>query len=197
MRAIFLDIETTGLDPRKHHAIDIAFKIIDFNQKQTLITYQSVIQQDLSAWDKRDLASIEVNGYSFEDIAGGKSREQIAHEIIRVFTHFQIARGNAFFLCQNPSFDRGFFTQIIDVYQQEKLNWPYHWLDLASMFWATVVQKSLKEKGNLPETLNLSKNEIARVFQIPAEENPHRALKGVEHLIQCYEAVLNEKNLHI
>lgn len=197
MRAIFLDIETTGLDPRQHHAIDIAFKIIDFNQRQTLITYQSVIQQDLSAWDKRDLASIEVNGYSFEDIAGGKSPEQIAHEIIRIFTHFQIARGNAFFLCQNPSFDRGFFTQIIDVYQQEKLNWPYHWLDLASMFWTTVVQKSLKEKGRLPETLNLSKNEIARVFQIPAEENPHRALKGVEHLIQCYEAVLNEKNLHI
>lgn len=196
MRAIFLDIETTGLDPRQHHAIDIAFKIVDFNQKQTLITYQSVIQQDMSAWDKRDLASIEVNGYSFEEIINGKSREQIAHEIIRIFSHFQIARGNAFFLCQNPSFDRGFFTQIIDVYTQEKLNWPYHWLDLASMFWATVVQKSFKGLTSLPETLSLSKNDIAKVYQLPPEENPHRAIKGVEHLIQCYEAVLNEKSLH-
>lgn len=196
MRAIFLDIETTGLDPRQHHAIDIAFRIIDFNQKQTLITYQSVIQQDMSAWDKRDLASIEVNGYSFEEIANGKSKEQIAQEIVRIFHHFHIERGNAFFLCQNPSFDRGFFTQIIDVYLQEKLNWPYHWLDLASIFWTTVVQKSFKGVAPLPETLSLSKNEIAKAYQLPPEENPHRALKGVEHLIQCYEAVLNEKNLH-
>lgn len=196
MRAIFLDIETTGLDPRKHHPIDIAFKIIDFNKKQTLITYQSVIQQDLSAWDKRDLASIEVNGYTYQEIANGKTPDQIAHEIIRIFHHFQIERGNAFFLCQNPSFDRGFFTQIVDVYLQEQLNWPYHWLDLASMFWATVVQKSFAGASSLPESISLSKNEIAKVFQLPPEEDPHRALKGVEHLIQCYEAVLNEKNLH-
>jgi oligoribonuclease len=193
MRAIFLDIEATGLDPIKHRTIDIGFKIVDITENQVLATFQSIVKQSPEAWAMRDPASIDVNGFSWELIIQGKPPDEIGREIIQLFSEWKIERGNAVFICQNPAFDRGFFSQLIDVYTQEKLFWPYHWLDFASMYWALAVQKNKAMQQKFPEKLNLSKNAIAQENNLPPEETPHRAIKGVEHLIQCYEAVLNVK----
>lgn len=193
MHAIFLDIETTGLDPKRHHSIDIAFKIIDISKDIPIKEYQSVIRQPPEAWDQRDLTSMKINGYTWEEILTGKGSSEVRSEIIKAFSEVPIQRGAAVFICQNPGFDRAFFSQIVDVYTQESLNWPYHWLDLASMYWA-FLSKSYQEKQiSFPEVLNLSKNEIAKVFQIPAEKSPHRAINGVNHLIECYQAVIGHR----
>ena len=100
--------------------------------------------------------------------------------MILCFDKFKIKRGDAAFICQNPSFDRAFFCQLIDSDKQELLNWPYHWLDLASMYWAT----SLKQ-GRLPWETGFSKDRIAAVYQIGPEKKPHRAINGVDHLLSC------------
>jgi oligoribonuclease len=193
MRAIFLDIETTGLDPFKHHVIDIAFKIVDLTTGFHVKDYHSLVKPSEEAWERRDLISMEINGFNWEQVSAGKDISQVGKEIKDLFTDLQIERGKAVFICQNPAFDRSFFNQIIEVYTQEGLNWPYHWLDLASMFWAIFFEKN-KQKGiPFPEHLVVSKNEIARHYNLPPEKEPHRAMKGVDHLIQCYEAVLGVK----
>lgn len=193
MRAIFLDIETTGLDPTRHRTIDIAFKIIDVTSGEVLGVFQSIIKLTPADWDKRDPVSIEINGFTWEQVSTGQEVSLARSEIIQMFTGLKIERGNAVFICQNPAFDRGFFSQMIDVYTQENLHWPYHWLDLASMYWSQLVQKSKAEGVSFQETMNLSKNEIAKAYNLPPEQHPHRAMKGVEHLILCYEAVLGVK----
>lgn len=190
MLAIFLDIEATGLDSFRHSPIDIALKVIDTTSGIEKGSYQSVLLQTQEVWDKRDLHSMEINGYLWEDLLLGKSPAQVKEEILKLFQSLNITRGKAVFICQNPSFDRGFFTHIIDVYTQEKLNWPYHWLDFASMYWALLAQNTKKNKLPFPETLNLSKNEIARLYEIPPEASPHKAMNGVDHLIACYKAVV-------
>lgn len=190
MLAIFLDIETTGLDPTKHHVIDIAFKIVDISTGELKASFQSIVKQPREIWDKHDPASILINGYTWEDVLQGKDPVLISQEIIRVFNSLGIERGRSVFICQNPAFDRGFFTQLIDVYAQERLNWPYHWLDFASMYWVTISQKSKKEGTPFPPNINLSKNEIAREYHLPKESEPHRAVNGVDHLIACYQVVL-------
>lgn len=193
MLAIFLDMETTGLDPTKHCAIDVAFQIIDIGSGELKAAYQSVIKQPVTEWEKRDPVSIQINGYTWEELGAGKEPKVIGAEIIDLFQKIGIQRGQAVFICQNPAFDRGFFGQLIEVYVQERLNWPYHWLDLASMYWALTMQK-LEQKGlHLPEKMNLSKNEIAKEYQLPAEVEPHRAMNGVEHLVKCYQAVTGAK----
>jgi DNA polymerase-3 subunit epsilon/oligoribonuclease len=190
MDAIFLDIETTGLDPFKHRAIDLACKIVNLNSGDIQGRYQSIIKHPPSVWDQRDPSSIEVNGYTWEQVETGKPVELVRQEILQFFSSLKIERGKAVFICQNPAFDRGFFTQIVDIYTQERLNWPYHWLDLASMYWA-MHSLYLKEMSlPLPEKMNLSKNEIAKEYMIPPEPHPHRAMNGVDHLITCYQAVL-------
>lgn len=186
MLAIFLDIEATGLDFFQHRAIDIALKIVDLSTGEVKGTYQSVIKQSEEVWERRDPVSMAVNGYVWETVVKGKFPSEIREEIIALFSKFGIAKGSAFYICQNPAFDRGFFSQIIDLYTQEKLKWPYHWLDLASMYFALVVHA----KTSLPETINLSKNEIASVYHLPPESTPHKAINGVDHLILCYEAVV-------
>jgi oligoribonuclease len=190
MKAVFLDIETTGLDLHLHRAIDIAFKIIDVTNKLLSVEYQSIIQQPPSIWQLCDPDSLAINGYTWEQVREGKNSLTIKQEIISLFTEQNIQRGKAVFICQNPAFDRGFFNQLIDVYDQEKLNWPYHWLDFASMYWAQLIQQTSREGISFPSEINLSKNEIALRYGLEIEEPPHRAMKGVNHLILCYQKVL-------
>ena len=83
-----------------------------------------------------------------------------------LFTSIPIERGKAVFICQNPGFDRAFFTQVVGVYTQERLNWPYHWLDLASMYWTAVYHKLASQHLSLPEKMSLSKNDIAKEYSL-------------------------------
>ena len=191
MHGIFLDTETTGLNPLKHCPIDIAFKVVDLSSGKIMGSYRSIIKPTREMWDKRDLMSIEINGFTWEEVCQGKEREVVGKEIVATLCELHIQRSEAVFICQNPSFDRGFFNQLVEVYVQELLNWPYHWLDLASMYWAMRVRQSQLENEPIPQKLSFSKNEIAKNYHLPVEISPHRSMAGVNHLILCYEAVMN------
>ncbi|MCP5506708.1 MAG: 3'-5' exonuclease [Chlamydiales bacterium] len=190
MIGVFLDIETTGLDPKKHYAIDVAFKVVDFETDTLLDEYQSLIKITPEEWATHDAFSLSINGYTWEEVIKGKDRKTIAKEIIEIFDKHNLTRGRAVFICQNPAFDRSFLSQIVTIYEQEQRQWPYHWLDLASMHWALLVEKAHHNGTKFPKEMTLSKNEIAELFGIPPESHPHKGINGVNHLIECYQAVL-------
>jgi len=185
MLGIFLDTETNGLNPHKHCVLEIAYKIINVQTGVLVEAYEAVVAQEKQRWEAKDPRSLLINGFSWEVVAKGLPGGQITQEIIEGFTKCGVERGRAVFICQNPSFDRAFFSQLIDPDIQESLNWPYHWLDLASMFWATHIQKPPH-----PWTTGVSKDKISEVYQLPPEAKPHRAMNGVNHLLACYEAVV-------
>src|SRR5579872_220067 len=134
---IFLDSETNGLNIFKHKMIEIAFKIVDIENGASVDAFQAVIAISSEDWKKSDPESLGVNGFSWHDIATqGVSAADVSLAITECFGRNKIKRGDAVFICQNPSFDRAFFSQLIDPESQEKMGWPYHWLDLASMYWA-------------------------------------------------------------
>lgn len=193
MQAVFLDIEATGLDPLRHRPIDLAFQVVNVTTGTKEERYQTLIKQPKEAWECADPVSLKVNGYTWEQVSQGKDPILVGEEIVAILTRLEIKREKAVFICQNPAFDRSYFMQLVDVYTQEKLNWPYHWLDFASMYWALLSANHLKNGTPFPEQLNLSKNEIAKRFCLPEEEKPHSAVKGVEHLMLCYQTVLGVK----
>ena len=41
----------------------------------------------------------------------------------------------------------------------------------------------------LPEKVSVSKNDIAKAYNLQPEASPHRAMQGVNHLILCYQAI--------
>ncbi len=191
MLGIFLDTETNGLNPFLHKPIEIAFKILNVRTGVLIEEYESILFQSYEEWQNSDPSSLQINGFNWEQVSYGKQKENVSAEILDCFTKHGIKRGNATFICQNPSFDRAFFTQIIPVTTQEKKLWPYHWLDLASMHWAMTLNKK-KNTPILPFPweMGLSKDNIAKAYQLPPEKTPHRAMNGVDHLISCYKAVV-------
>ena len=190
MLGIFLDTETTGLDIHIHRIIEIGIKFIDLQTGHIIDEYQSVIFQPIEIWEKSDIKSLEINGFTWDEIKNGKKENEVAEEIIHNFVKHQVVRKKAVFICQNPSFDRAFLSQIISPKIQESLNWPYHWLDLASMFWA-ISLKDLQNNASLyPWEIGLSKDRIAVHYNIEKEKKPHKAMNGVNHLLRCYEKVV-------
>jgi oligoribonuclease len=190
MLGIFLDQETSGLDSSKHCVLEIAFRIIDLASGQEKAAYSAVISHTEEVWGMRDPVSITINGFAWEEVLAGKPEDAVAKEIRAIFKDVGIQRGKSVFICQNPSFDRAFFTQLIDTYTQEKLFWPYHWLDFASMYWALEIEKCMRTHQAIPDELKLSKDMIAQNLNLPKEARPHRAMQGVDHLLLCYKNVV-------
>lgn len=188
---IFLDTETNGLNILKHKTIEIAFKILDISTGALVDSYHSVIAISSEDWERSDPESLGVNGFSWHEVSThGIAPSEAALTITECFARNKIKRGEAVFICQNPSFDRAFFAQLIDPDTQERFLWPYHWLDLASMFWVEAIRKNKNKEGPPPWETGLSKDTIASVFRLSSEQKPHRAMNGVDHLILCYKAVV-------
>jgi oligoribonuclease len=190
MQIVFLDAETTGLDPFSHRLLEIAFKVVDVQSGHEKLTYQTGVRQPRDVWERRDPTSVEINGFTWDKVQLGKEEADVRQEIMQIFSDLKIARGTTIYICQNPAFDRNFFAQLIDVYTQEKLQWPYHWLDFASMYWALQVKFYRDVHQPIPLKMSLSKDEIAQRYQLPIEPSPHSALNGVEHLLLCYRTVV-------
>lgn len=190
MIGVFLDTETNGLNSAHHKIVEIAFKIIDLASGELKEEYQTLVAQPFEAWEKSDQESLRINGFTWEEISRGKTPRHVSQAIIDIFSRWGIRRKQAVFICQNPSFDRIFFSQLIDSDTQELLSWPYHWLDLASMHWALSLQKARQKLGPFPWETGLSKDLIASHYKLPMEAKPHRAMNGVSHLLLCYEAVV-------
>lgn len=190
MLGVFLDTETNGLNSQIHKILEIAFKIVDLRTGEVKKDFQSLIAQPIEAWEKSDHESLRINGFTWDEVKQGRSTRHTSQQIIDLFAECGIRRKKAFFICQNPSFDRVFFSQLIDADTQELLSWPYHWLDLASMFWAISMAKAKDGEHPLPWEIGVSKDTIAAHYKLPLEEKPHRAMNGVEHLLLCYRAVV-------
>jgi oligoribonuclease len=186
MIGIFLDSEENGLNPFVHEMIDIAFKLVNLSNGKEIDSYESIIFQTKATWAKSNLKSLEVNGFTYDMLLEGKKENEVKKDIIDLFSKHRLHRKNSVFICHNPSADRIFFSKLIDPDLQDKLFWPYHWLDLASMYWAI----QLKKTNSLKSFVGFSKDKIAKSLNLPSEETPHRAIRGVNHLLLCYEKLV-------
>lgn len=187
MLGIFIDIEATGLDPYRHRCLEVAIELYKLSTMKKLATYSQCVYQSESTWKQSDPESLIVNGFNWEKCKSGKPEKVVADEIIAFLQKYKIQRKQAVFIGQNSSFDRAFLGQLIPSYQQEELQWPYHWLDLASMHWGKNLQHYRSD--NL-FSIPLSKNNIAKKLSLPPEQTPHRALNGVQHLVACYKKIM-------
>lgn len=188
MDGIFLDIESNGLNYKKHRVVEIAFKIVDLSCGELKDQYSATIKLTPEEWEKSDPISLKINGLTWDEVLNGRPLELVSEEIISSFKKNRIRRGQSVFICQNPSFDRAFFGQLIDPDKQEALNWPYHWLDLASMYWSLAIRH--RDKQPLPWQTGFTKDKIASSYGLDSESMPHKAMNGVDHLILCYQTVV-------
>src|SRR3990172_6663073 len=167
MLGICLDSETSGLNPQRHNLIELAIKFLNVETGGELASFETVVSLTKAEWENSDPSSLDVNGFTWEEISKGMPREALHQKLLDLFGEWEIQRGKAVFICQNPSFDRAFFSQVISPDLQEALLWPYHWLDLASMFWADRIQKGRENPNDLPWKTGFSKDKIASACHLP------------------------------
>lgn len=186
MLGVFLDSETNGLNWSKHVILEISFIIKNLITGEHVESYEALIKPTEEEWKQSDQESLNYTQISLDNLQrSGKEKTTVRKEILSLFDKHHIKRGRAVFICQNPSFDRVFFSKLIEVETQERLQFPYYWLDLASMYWA----KRVSEKSKTYK-FSISKDEIAKYYNLKEEAKPHRALQGVDHLIECYNSVV-------
>ncbi|MGK0183775.1 MAG: oligoribonuclease [Halioglobus sp.] len=183
---IFLDTETSGLDHNKHDVLEIGLKVVDMMNGNVLGSYESIVSVSPEEWECASKEALAVNGFKWEHVQKGKSRQEVSEEITVLFGSLGINRYNSCYICQNPSFDRGFFTQLFSEDLQFQKRWPYHWLDLASMNWGLKMHQFANSEEKKMEPIGFSKDKIAAQHDLPPEEIPHRAMNGVEHLFKIY-----------
>lgn len=185
MLGVFLDTEANGLNFKKHWPIEIAIEIFDLANGELKEKYHSLIHISPEDFAKSDPESLSFTGITYDELKEGKTPDKIHEDLLALFKKHNVVRRKAFFICQNPSFDRMFFSKIIPTEEQENNSFPYIWLDLASMQWSRCVRD-----GVPIEKVMLSKDAIAESYDVPPEQKPHRAQNGVRHLVQCYEKVV-------
>jgi len=196
VKGVFLDIETNGLDPYLHSPLEISLSIYDLHNMECISSYTTFIECSEREWViHSDPQALKINGITYDQVKEGKSFECICEDLVELFLSYEIHKTNSVFICQNPSFDRAFFNQIMPVESQNEIELPYHWLDLASMyFMENLVPKKVNGRTVRYHphitTIPCSKDAIASYYGLPIEGKPHRAFNGVQHLITCYKALM-------
>lgn len=181
MIAVFIDVETTGLDIYRDRLLEIGLIVVDLTQNKVVNTYEALI---LGPGPLEVTSGHHINQITTDEmIDRGKTEEQVAYEIEAILVEHAVFMHHGFFICQNPVFDYTFTRPLFGYMRTSIRAWPYHWLDLASMFWIKL--------GCFSEyPVKLSKNNIARRLNLDSEAEPHRALYGALHLLECYNELV-------
>ncbi len=185
---IFLDSETTGLDPKKTNIVEIALKILNQTTGEEVERYQAVVKLSEEQWEQASPYALKVNGFTWERVCEeGKEVKTIRNDINDLFESLSISNYNARFYCQNPTFDRSFYSEHLFTVEEQKSNkQPLRWLDLCSAHQALSIKRAQEKPVPFFPSISYSKDGIAKQLGLPPEEKPHGAMNGVDHLISCY-----------
>ncbi len=176
---VFVDTETTGLDPKIHELIEIGFVRV----KQLWIEGQNPQFEVVEEWSQKirpehielaDPVSLKVNGYTVT----GWSDAILLPEAFQIFS--KKVEG-AIMVAHNVSFDAGFLDMAFS-----KCGIPnkmhYHRLDTVSMAYAKL--------HNLPDVTRYSLGELCKYFSIE-NENAHSALSDAKACFQLFKKLMN------
>ena len=167
---IVVDVETTGLDPRKHSIVSIG--AVDFSNPENRF------YQECRIWDGAKVAqeALEVNGFSEEEIRD--PNKKTLEEVIEGFFRWVEKVQEKTIAGQDPSFDKGFLKASAERYGIEwKLG--HRTVDLHSICYFHHLKRGLTlptKEGRA--ALNLDK--ILNYVGLPDEPKPHNALTGAK-----------------
>ena len=184
MNLLWIDVETTGLNPEMNEVIDIA--IVETTLDGRVVTsFNSKVAFKFGITE----GAAKVNGYTEEKWKGAPSWGQVQAEIASLFSHDTkyIAAG------WNIAFDLSFVSHAL---AKAGLNVSYHGLDLFGMFWAKTFDcynGSTKWDGLGEYVLTKGKKpslkDCCEMVGVEVKD-AHTALGDVMMCIKCYEKLL-------
>jgi len=124
IKLVFLDLETTGLDPSKDDLLEIGVKILDHELRELAI-FHLLVKPTMTKYEDQTFASHLTTGLWREAVVGGYDRENAVFEL-REFFRDNLNYDDRVFLAGNTvHFDRSFLPR--DLFQ----GFHYRHLDLS------------------------------------------------------------------
>jgi len=159
---ILTDVETTGLNPRRHEIIDIGAIKIDQNLNVLDRFATKVKPLYISSAEP---AALKINGYTPE----------AWFNAIHPFTainEFRKFSAGGILGAWNITFE---FTFLDEMFREHHVpnDMDYHRIDLPSIAWIL-----------LPAMGTFNMNKVAAHFNIPPEAEPHTGIGGAEHELE-------------
>lgn len=170
---IFVDLETTGLDPEQHEIIEIACLVVDGETFVVKKQYEEKIKP--IHLETANPNSLQVNGYSDEEWREAKSLFDVLKEVN------QLTPGGIL-VGWNVSFDWGFLERGFK-YLGMLPQFDYHRIDVMSIAYAKVYsQKEIRELGMRKIAPHLGIN--------LQERKPHRAAEDVQACFEIFKKLM-------
>ncbi|MBI2670437.1 3'-5' exonuclease [Candidatus Woesearchaeota archaeon] len=182
---IIVDVETTGLDPKKHSIVSIG--AIDFYNTE------NQFYEECRIFDGAEISqeALAINGFTEEQIKDHNKRP--LREVVKYFFIWTARFNHKTIAGQNPAFDRDFLRATAERYN---LFWPLHYrtVDLHSLCYAHYLKRGLfppiKDGTNI-----LSPNQIYAYVGMPEENLPHNGLFGAKMEAEAFSRLIHGKNL--
>ena len=174
---VFIDTETTGLDPRQHELLEISVVRV----RQTWVPNEKPVFTVIDEWSTRvrpdnimtaDPASLRVNGYS---ATGWANATPIRDALEEFSKHVE----GAIMVAHNVAFDAGFIDTYLAVHQMPN-KMHYHRLDTVSMAYA-----KLHDSG----VTRYSLGELCKHFGI-VNEHAHTALSDARACFELFKKLM-------
>jgi len=166
---VFVDVETTGLDPHKHEILEVA-AVLAYPDGDTPSFYEAKIKPERI--EDAHPKALEVNGYTEEAWASARPLSMVLPELV-AFMEGAVIGG------QNTRFDVGFINASIKRLSMD-LRIDYHLVDVATLAYEHLVPLGLG---------SLSLFNICKFIGIPPEPRVHQALNGAERARDVYYAL--------
>jgi DNA polymerase-3 subunit epsilon len=182
---IVLDIEASGLDPRKDSILSVGALDLDNPENQ--------FYSECQVWPGANISdeALTVNGFTREDITDpSKESEEV---LIRAFFDWVGKTGKHMTAGQNPSYDRDY---IKFAAERAGINWPmaYRTIDTHTVCYTHMVLHGITPPM-LKGRSDLNSDKIMAYVGIPSEPHPHNALMGAKVTAEALSRLLYHKKL--
>lgn len=133
----FVDVETSGLDPHRHHVWEFAAVLADHDPADATLTVTDEIHLDIPLLATADAAALRIGGYYRRRTAAGRLTGAGGEEVARLDPRpaaDRIARALAdrHLVGANPAFDATFLDRLLRDHGQAPA-WSHHLIDVSPL----------------------------------------------------------------
>lgn len=171
-KLVFIDLETTGVDPEKHEIIEIAWILVDGQSFEVLSEFVAKVKPEHP--ETANPKALEITGYSEEEWGNAGLLKEALGKIIQLAPQGMLVGWNIYF---DWSFLEKGFKKFNFVSQ-----FDYHMIDVMVIAYSKLHSK--------PEIRELGLKKIATYFGIEFQE--HHALEDIRATYQIFKKLMQE-----
>ena len=174
---LFVDLETTGLNPGAHDVVEITAYLTDLHGWHVYRKVSTLVCGDLT---RADPAAMAVNGITAEDLVGAPRGEEVGRQLADILQddRYEVVAWAG----QNVgAFDLPFLRAMApSALGTHNRYVPYHAIDNASLAWPLFL------KGEVP---NLKLETLCTYFGVP-NAGAHRTEADVKRAVAVYRHLM-------